>query len=207
MTLKVFPLRGEYHSFRYFSCLRRPRAISLHGLGLEFIPLWKHLRPVAVTPSVSPGHSWNTLDSWSSFVFKQLSTKMAPGCVLGGIPGGWISQGCTTPMPGVMSTWDVRGTCSACFSQPLCLSPVSRDHKFCPGQACGSFNSSWLKFRGKSRLRVNEALAGSYKTTFPLEQKCHCHPMDESCHHLQLCSECLNTCSLSVSQVGCSRQL
>lgn len=37
--------------------------------------------------------------------------------------------------------------CSACFPQPLSLSPVSRGHELCPGQLCGSFNSSWLKFR------------------------------------------------------------
>lgn len=169
MTLKVFPLRGKCHSFRYFSCLRRLRAISLHGLGLRFIVLWKHLGPVAVTPSVSPGHSWNTLDSWSSFVFKELSTKTAPGCVLGGIPEGWISQGCTTPIPGVMSTWDVPIPGHLLF-QPLSLSPVSRGHELCPGQDCGSFSSSWLKFRGKSQLWVNEAAAESYKTTFPPEQ-------------------------------------
>lgn len=99
MTLKVFPLRGKCHISRYFSCLRRPRTISIRGLGITFVLLWKHQRPVAVAPSLSPGRSWNTLDSWSSFVFKQLSTKTAPGYVLRGIPGGWISQGCTTPTP------------------------------------------------------------------------------------------------------------
>lgn len=59
-----------------------------------------------------------------------------------------------------------QGTCSACFPQPLPLSPVSRIHELCPEQVWSSFNSSWLKFRGKSRLWVNEAAAGSYN--FPI---------------------------------------
>lgn len=113
----------------------------------------------------------------------------------------FLGDGLARAAPHPSQAWQVpgmcqsQGTCSACFPQPPSLSPASRGHELCPGQVCGSFNSSCLKFRGKSRLWVNKATAESYETTFPPEQRCHCHPTDESCHLLQLCSQCLNTCS------------